>query len=170
MDLGQIAPLLSSINAVTTIARGMVGLRDEAMLQQKVNELLREIMSANSAAMSAQVASLSLVQQIDELKKKLATLEAWEREKSRYQLVDHGGETFTYLLKSDAANGEPIHKLCTTCFAKGQKSILNFRFHTDYGRDFYRCDPCDKEFPLGRPSRRTSMRSGDDCGLNWKTV
>ena len=67
----------------------------------------------------------------------------------RYQLKDYGGNTFAWELKADAANSEPIHRLCPACFSKRRKSILQFDLHTGASQDRYDCPACKAEFDFG---------------------
>jgi hypothetical protein len=96
---------------------------------------------------------MTLLEEIRALKEKMAKLEAWEAEQKRYQLTDFGGGTFAYVLKPDAANGEPPHQLCATCFNKGQKTILQFS-HDNY----FDCRVCKDRNRLG-PARQLQVRT-----------
>src|SRR5262245_32248153 len=78
MDPGQIAPLLSSVNAIGTIVRGMVGVRDAAVIQQKVVELQSEIIAAQGSAIATQAAHAALIQELESLKRRLKEIEAWD--------------------------------------------------------------------------------------------
>jgi len=73
---------------------------------------------------------------------------AGELEK-RYQLKDFGGGTFAYELKESEANGEPIHRLCPTCFQDGKKHILQPRGGNAYKQDMFHCDGCGHTFVFG---------------------
>ena len=44
--------------------------------------------------------------------------------RKRFQVTNFGGGTFAYLLKDEAADGEPPHRVCATCYEDGRKSIL----------------------------------------------
>ncbi len=121
MDISAIAGGLASLKAAKDIAESLLNLRDNAKFQAAVVELQGKILSAQSD----QFASMERVR---ELETQLTKLEAWATEKKRYQLTDFGGGTFAYLLKPEAANGEPIHWLCANCYQKGRKSILQFGF------------------------------------------
>jgi hypothetical protein len=84
----------------------------------------------------------------------MAQLEAWEAEKKRYVLTDFGGGTFAYALKNEAANGEPMHRLCPNCYNQGHKSILHFEFVTAVGQEKYLCPNCKTELSFGYRHRR----------------
>lgn len=55
---------------------------------------------------------------------KIVDLEDWNREAERYQLTEVAPGGFVYRLKSGMERGEPPHDLCTNCFTKREKSIL----------------------------------------------
>jgi hypothetical protein len=90
---------------------------------------------------------MALLEQIRTLKEQMTKLEAWETEKQRYLLTDFGGGTFAYVLKKEAAQGEPIHKLCATCLNKGHKTILQHSHD-----NWYDCPTCGTNQRLG-PTR-----------------
>jgi hypothetical protein len=56
VDISAIAGLMSSMNAVVNITKAMKDVNDANVLQTKVFELTREIMSAQSCAIQAQMA------------------------------------------------------------------------------------------------------------------
>jgi hypothetical protein len=144
-DMGSIAAAIGGLKTAADIAKGFLGLKEVAAVQGRVIELQGVILAAQSSALAAQSDQMTLLEEIRDLKEKMRKLEAWETEKQRYQLTDHGGGRFAYVLKPEAAMGEPIHKLCATCFTKGQKTILR-NSHGNY----FECDTCKKLQQLGR--------------------
>jgi hypothetical protein len=144
IDAGSIAAAIGSLKTAADIAKGFLDFKEAAAVQGRVIELQAAILSAQSSALAGQSEQLTLLEQIRSLKEKMAKLEAWEAEKKRYQLTDHGFGRFAYVLKADADNGEPIHKLCATCFNKGQKTILR----NSHG-NWFECDTCKKMQHLG---------------------
>jgi hypothetical protein len=143
--------MASSLKAAGDITKAMIGLRDAALIQAKVIELQREIMSAQSSALAANATLTELQQRNRDLETKLADLEGWEREKIRYRLTDYGGKTFAYDLKPDHANGEPLHSLCPSCSAGRKKAILQFCGHNGLQQQMAECPVCDHQFAFGDP-------------------
>jgi hypothetical protein len=156
MDIGSFAAMASSLKAAGDITKAMLGLRDTALIQAKVIELQREIMSAQSSALAANAILTELQQRHRDLEKKLADLEGWEREKARYRLTDYGGKTFAYDLKPDHAEGEPPHTLCPSCFTGGKKAILQFRSQNGLQQQTADCPLCDRQFQFGEPQHPPS--------------
>lgn len=148
IDIGSISSLAGSLKAASDIAQAMIGLRDAQTFQAKVIELNREIMAAQSGALGAYAAQTAMIEELGKLKAQIAALEAWDREKERYQLTDHGGGTFTYALKPGMEQGEPFHRICAQCYQQRRKGFLQSKgdFH---GREKVTCDSCDRTILLG---------------------
>ena len=58
------------------------------------------------------------------LEEKVAQMEGWKEEKDRYQLAEYGRGCFAYALKPGMEKGEPFHCLCSQCYQRGKKSLL----------------------------------------------
>ena len=149
VDLTSFTTAISGLKTAGDIAKSMLDLRDAAAQQGKVIELQSVILNAQTAAMAAQSQQLELVVQVRELKDKLAAVQDWERQKDRYFLKDFGGETFAYVLKKDAANGEPSHRICVKCYQHGKRSILQSEGTLPTGREKLTCSECAAETSLG---------------------
>src|SRR4051812_38889240 len=128
---------MSALKSAYDLAKGLIDVRDATVLQGKVFELQRQILSAQESALAANNAQATLLEEISQLKAAIAGFEAWDTEKKRYQLTDFGGGTFAYVLKPEAAAGEPAHRLCARCYGEGHKSILQFKFQTMTHQDKY---------------------------------
>jgi len=128
---------LSALKSAFDIAKGLKDIDNVARRNAAVIELQEKILSAQSA-------QSDLVDRVRNLEEKVTSLETWETEKKRYKLTDFGGGTFAYLLKPEAANGEPTHRICASCYQKGEKSILQF-LHRSEGQDYYKCRGCGEQ-------------------------
>lgn len=124
MDMGAIGAMVGSLNAARQITKAMLSIRDQAMIQSKVIELNTEILTAQSSAFAANATQTALLDQIRDLEKKIADLEAWEAEKKRYQLKDVGNGAMAFSLKPGMEESEPPHSICANCYSNGLKSIL----------------------------------------------
>jgi hypothetical protein len=157
-DMSSISSVAGTLKGASDILKTAMHLRDTQAFQAKMVELNGEIMAAQSSALRAHVAQTAMVQEIGELKKQIADTEAWDREKQRYQLTDHGSGTFSYTLKEGMEQGEPPHKICAHCYQQGRKSILQFSHKNPYQQELHTCFDCGKEYRLGqwiKPSRPT---------------
>jgi len=136
--------LITGLKTAGEIASAFVGLRDQAMIQTKVIELQSVILAAQSSAMSAQGDQLALLENKRRLEGQIAELEAWEREKKRYNLEEIGRGTFAYVLKVDALPPEPRHMICPSCYEHQRKSILQAG-EVSMARRVHRCPSCGTE-------------------------
>lgn len=139
-DVGLIAGAVSSLKAANDIAKGMLTLRDGALIQGKVIELQSAILDAQSGVFAANQERSTLIERVGELEKQITRLEAWEAEKQRYHLAEAGPGTFAYLSKPDFGRTEPPHYICANCYQSGKKSILS---HHDTGMgNLLNCSGC----------------------------
>lgn len=143
-DMASIGAAVSSLKAAHDIAKGMLSIRDAGMIQGKVIELQREILSAQSSALAAQSDQFTLLKAVGDLEKETARLKAWEAEKQRYALSELSAGTFAYVLKAEAQGAEPIHRICTSCYELHRKSILQ-RKGSDYDGTWLKCPACKAE-------------------------
>jgi hypothetical protein len=154
VDITAIAGAVTSLRSAIDITKALKDVTDANLVQTKVFELTREILTAQASALDAREAQRELMDKIRELEAQVRQFEAWEVEKRRYQLKDYGGNTFAYELRPDAANGEPIHRVCPTCFQQRRLDILQFHSQTSDRQDKYGCKACKMEFLFGiRQSR-----------------
>jgi predicted P-loop ATPase len=123
-DMSAIATALSSLNAAKDIAQAMIALRDREAFQSKLLEFQSKLLDANSAAFAAQDERSALLESIRNLEKEVASLEAWDAEKQRYELKDVGLGTLAYVVKESMRGAEPPHQICAACYQHRKKSIL----------------------------------------------
>lgn len=143
----MIGGVVTGLKTAGEMAGAFVGLRDQAMIQAKVIELQSVILAAQNSAMAAQGQQSALLETKRDLEAKIAELEAWEREKARYHLHEVRPGAFVYAINPDAQGAEPAHQICSACYQRGHKSILQ---------------------QTQRPPRIVSL-SCHDCGLDIVT-
>lgn len=151
-DVGSIAAAYTGLKTAYDLTTSFLKLKLSAETQSKVIELQGVIVAAQQDAFVAQTAQTALLKRVDELEQQIAEFEAWEAEKQRYQLTDFGGGTFAYVLKADMTYGEPIHKVCPTCFQKGHKSILQSLGPNAFRQEMCVCTTCETKLSLGKRS------------------
>ena len=124
-DMTLIAGAITSLRMANDIARGLIAIRDENLRNEKVIELQRVILAAQSDALSAQSDQLTLLQQIGDLEKKIADFETWDAEKHKYELkcISRLGAV-AFMLTPEARGSEPPHWLCAQCYENRKKSIV----------------------------------------------
>ena len=140
VDISAVAGLATSIRAAVEVTKAMKDIRDANLIQTKVFELTREIMAAQSYALEAVSAQSALLARVRELEEEKAKLEAWESEKKRYKLERLPPGVFVYALKPEMSGGEPSHRICTTCYNRGKKSILQ-----ELDEGYAKCPECSTE-------------------------
>lgn len=150
-DLLAIAQGLNALKATTDIIKAIVGLRDAAQILEKTVELNQKILTVQGALTDAQTEQTALIQTIREREEEIARLKAWETEKQRYELKDvaMGSGSFTYMIKRDAQEGDPLHCLCAYCYERGQKRIMQFIPRTAGARRIWSCPDCKNEILMG---------------------
>jgi hypothetical protein len=153
VDIAAITGLATSIRAAVEITKAMKDIHDANMIQTKTFELTREILAAQSYAMEAVATQSALLNRVRELEEEKAKLEAWNTEKTRYQLAEVGHGLTAYALKEGMENREPLHHLCATCYNEGHKSILQTETR-DPGRcEVMSCHRCGSDLYVKRRTR-----------------
>ena len=133
------------VNGIKDVA-GIVGEIDTLIKEggdiegqiQQLSELTRKIL-ANGLTMVQLESSLRDKARV--LEEKLREKENWEEEKERYELRNTGAHyAFAYVLKESSQTPDTVCWLCTTCFEKRKKRILQPEI-TRMGR-VLRCSEC----------------------------
>jgi hypothetical protein len=160
VDMSAVAGLMTSLRSVVEITKAMKDVRDANLIQTKVFELTREIMSAQGCAIAAQAVQSDLLNSIRELEEKIAQLETWNTEKQRYKLTEIGHGMITYTLKDGMENGEPQHHLCASCYNQGQKSVMQTEIRFPGRCEVMVCHFCGSELYIsgGRDPAHNSMK------------
>lgn len=162
-----IGAAIASLKAAGDMAGGFLKLRDIAQVQGKVIELQSVILTAQQGALASQSEQLSLLDEKRGLEKKIADLEAWDRQKERYELSEVGRGALAYTLKVDAKPPEPQHMACANCFDHGRRSILQ-RHRSNTVEHSFKCPSCAAEIIVPvkdserKPYRPINLRGGGD--------
>ena len=162
-DMTAIATALTSLKSAGDIAKAMIGMRDDAAFKAKMIEFQAAIIEAQNSAIAANEERATLVERIRELEKQVADLEAWEREKQRYELVSLAPNVVAYAVKDALRGAEPPHYICANCLTGGKKSFLQ-QYVRGSAMDKYRCNGCGEDLAVdksdGRPHSALPRRSG----------
>ncbi|HJS12135.1 hypothetical protein [Sphingopyxis sp.] len=145
--IAEAGAAISSIKAAMDIARGVSSLKSEADINQAIIDIQRALLEAQNAALEDKQRLFQLRSELEELQRENQLRGAWELEKKRYVLTRSEKGAFTYDLKPDEASSEIFHRLCATCFGRGEKSILH-TIRSGRGGETVHCAVCDKEFKL----------------------
>jgi len=90
---------------------------------------------------------------------RIAQLDAWERERQRYELKEFPAGTLAYSLKADDQAGEPRHHICPACYQEGRKSILQATARHS-GGEIVVCPRCETKLKLENFNAPTLDYSG----------
>jgi len=140
--VGEAFAGLSAFKAMFDIAKAMKDMDDAVKRNAAIAELGEQIITAQTRYTAA-------IEEVSDLKEKLGRLETWNAEKQRYELKTFG-TGFAYVLKPEAAGGEPPHQICANCYARGNKSFLA-KVPSNTARQalgkgtVYRCSECRAE-------------------------
>ena len=116
----------------------------------KVSALQAEIMSAQSAALAGLAERMELISRIETLQKQLKAVDSWRTEVARYSLTTFPTGVQAYVLRADAANNEPQHRICPNCFQDNRKSILQ-TIGKVRGGEVVDCPSCKLRLELVEP-------------------
>ncbi len=149
MDMTVIQSTISSIKLAGDIAKSLLEFKTFSDASGKISELNTALMVAQINAIQSQSAQFTMILEIRELKEEIASIKAWEAEKSRYQLKALWNGFLAYAVKEIMNNGEPAHYICTKCYEDKRRSFLELiRKHN--GRrleEFIICQHCKNEAP-----------------------
>ena len=133
--IGEAMMGVSSLKTAFDMAKALKDIDDRTRRNDAVIELQEKILGA-------QTAQAALIEQVGELEKEVAAMKAWDADKQRYQLQDLGKGFYAYILKVGVENGEPPHAICTNCYQKSLKSILQSSGHIQVHDRAWECPAC----------------------------
>jgi len=152
--IAEISAGLSSLNTAKQIVQGLNALKSEISVNEAKINLQGLILEAQQGLFAAQQVEAENAKRIANLEHEIVKLKDWSTEAERYELKAIDSGAFAYMLKPGMERGEPPHWLCTNCFEKRQKSIVQFRgqqidrngsrgSHSNWG-----CNSCKAELVL----------------------
>jgi hypothetical protein len=132
---------ISGFKATMDMVKALKDIDDRTRRNEIAIELGEKILAAHAA-------QTALLESESALKKEVAELKAWEADKQRYELKDLWKGFFAYVPKEGMENGEPPHGLCTNCYQKGFKSILQNSGHPTHHDRTWDCHACKTKIKL----------------------
>jgi hypothetical protein len=142
---------LTSLQAALDITKGLSAIRDEVKANDVKLELQRALGDVMGALINAQREQLAQQQEVAELRTEIKRLLDWEAERKEYELADAGRGSLAYRLKNPG-DAIPVW-LCPTCFARGEKSILQPETRMPGRIKIVKCHSCKTELVLeGSPT------------------
>ena len=157
-ELVAIGQGFNALKSATEAVKSLMGMRGDARVLEEAIKLNKEILAAQAALTQAQTEQTVLTDAIRNLEKENAGLKEWDSDKKRYDLTRFDPGVFTYALRPDAANGQPIHELCPRCYDNGEKSILQATTEVRMRRRVRFCPTCKNEYAYGPEAPREEPR------------
>ena len=111
------------VGEIASATKGLLNAREEAKVNQVAIQLQGIVLDLQSEMLMIQSDYQNVLRSRDELEKKLAKQEDWNKEGGRYHLQNVAGN-FVYALDLEKPSAEPPHWLCANCYQQNKKSIL----------------------------------------------
>lgn len=152
MDLSVFAAVSGGLQQAYQSAKALLELKVEAETAVRINTLIGQLGDVTGKFLTAQTAHLQCQEKAMELENELARLKGFAAEKERYVLQQLAPYAYAYALRPEHQGEEPLHHLCSHCYAGAQKSILQFA-RLERGDRVLTCPRCQAEvrFPHGIP-------------------
>jgi hypothetical protein len=128
---------ISAFKAMFDMAKGLKDISDATLRNNAIMELQEKILAA-------QAAEFELIKTVQDLEKKVASFETWEREKQHYELKSLGFGALAYMLKPTERGINPPHWVCTHCFENGKKHTMQYVFKKGSGYS-WTCPACHND-------------------------
>jgi hypothetical protein len=125
VSIPGIAGALAAIKTIKDLTQSVVTARDTAIIKEDRSKLLALVYDIQENLFAAQEERAALIKKIEDLEKKVLSMENWVEEKQRYKLekLPNSG-VFAYAEKPGTETGQTPHWICATCYENGKKSIL----------------------------------------------
>ena len=126
MDIAAILSTTTSLKVATGLIKGILETKNEREAQGKLIKLQTALLEVQTNAINATTVQLELLEQVRALEEQLKAFDDWDEQSPRYTLVcPWGNAAQVYALCKTRSDGEVAHFLCTNCFHKKQRVILN---------------------------------------------
>lgn len=141
MSIAEVSAIVTGIKATIEVAKGLKSSYDAHTITQAQSEILERLLAIQMDALALQEKHSTLINEKDELAKKLVQFEQWEKTESEYELQEIERGKFVYSSKNSQQSKKPTHWLCTQCWEDRKKSILQASHHTESEAE-YICPRC----------------------------
>lgn len=169
MDWTAVSTMGTSLGVAMDIARSLMGLRDQALVGEKIAALNDVLLKAQEQLLAHNAALLQLQNENFEAREEIRELKEAARERGRYTLVEVASGQFAYRVNvapqqsgpTEPSCAEPEHHLCQRCFDGGSKVVLQRLMVAD-GVSALCCSACEQRIGFVRehaPSPRLVARA-----------
>ena len=136
--------IMGSVKTVIDLAKTVKDVASDTDLKIKTGDLYDSMISLQNVIFSLQSENQSLLNSKYELEKKLVEFESWEKEKTKYKLIEISKGVVTYTYDTSQDPSMPSHYICKNCYNDRTASILNPVFISSEGSQ-YICPRCKAE-------------------------
>ncbi len=124
MVASELTMAFSSIKTAIEIVKFISNSNKDASIKEKTIELQDTILSIQSTFTDLNERYFKMLSLNNDLKKELEQVNQWKDTKSQYKLIKGVTGTLVYVPNEFHPNPDPTHYLCTNCYCKRKKSIL----------------------------------------------
>lgn len=142
MVIAEVSTVITGIKGTIDIVKGLKSSYDDHAIVQAQTQIREQLLTILSDAIALQEKHSALINEKDELKKKLMEYEQWENTVSEYELKEVVPGKFVYTYKKSQQSTTPMHWLCPNCWNDRKKSILQVIHRTEREAS-HKCPRCD---------------------------
>jgi len=141
--VGEMLAGLSAFKSMYDMAKALKDINDATIRNGAVIELQEKILAAREH-------QTTLLERISELEKEVASFEAWETEKQRYELKEVAPGAFVQVLKEPMSGAEQNARFCANCYQNHKARLLQAH-HSDALFVYHKCQECSGQIRVPTP-------------------
>jgi hypothetical protein len=145
MPIAEVSAIITGIKATMEIAKGLKSSYDARTITQAQSDILEQLLTIRMDTLTLQEKHLTLINEKEELAKKLVQFEQWEKTVSEYELKKIVLGTLVYSYKKSQQSEIPPHWLCPNCWNEHKKSIFQAEYDTGEEAKYF-CPECKFSF------------------------
>jgi hypothetical protein len=142
MVVAELSMVISSIKTAIQISKNISEISKDAAVNQKAIELQNIILDLQMSFVDFHSRYFELIELKNNIENELKQIKEWKITKSQYDLVEVETGIYVYIPNKKNKSPNPIHYLCTNCFNKQKKSILQINRIFEKGWGSFFCPEC----------------------------
>lgn len=150
MDISTINAAYASLRFIRDSLSIALDAKVDEKTRAKIHEAMGQITSLQDGLFQAQQQLFALIQQNEELRKSVASMNSWKIRAATYNLIQAAGGGLVYEFKDN-----PKHYACPSCFEQSRISILQ---DTRTYERLWDCPVCKASFKL-EPTKGKGYRA-----------
>ena len=150
--INEISLALTSIKSATDIIKGLVNLKTEAAVTEKVIDLQSIILDLHSHINLLNTEFSKVLSEKKSFEDELNNINDWSVEKQKYIMAEIDAKVFVFVHKDYLESKVETYWLCAHCFeGKRLKSIYQLKKDEGYQKIYY-CPSCKNEIIIKYPN------------------